>query len=85
MPHTPLQDEYQVVLSRFDRPRWGKPVLVDIPSRLPTRGPTPTRIEYNLPHQAEIPVVRTWSEGKCNYNNLAHLMPVPPPPLQTPS
>ena len=31
MIHTPPQDEYQVDLSRCDRPRRGKPILANIP------------------------------------------------------
>ena len=62
MTHTPLQDEYQVDLSRLSRPRWGKPVLANIPSRLLARGPNPTRTEHNDPLQGEMPVVRTWSD-----------------------
>ena len=49
----PLQVTYQVVLSRLIRPRYGKPVLVCIPSRLHTRGPDHTRTECFLPLQGE--------------------------------
>ena len=62
MTHTPLQDEYQVDLSRSSQPRWGKPVLANIPSRLFARGPNPTRTEHNDPLQGKMPVVRTWSD-----------------------
>ena len=67
MTPKPLPDEYQVdFLSRFDRPRCGKPVLTGFLSRLPPRGPVRTRTKYTLPLQVKILVVRTWlEENNC--------------------